>query len=185
MSSSSSGKFVLRIPPDLHTQLKRAAEREQTSLNQYITQQLLQQTSQSTIISQTLTKVFGDALLGVIVFGSSVRGEARQNSDIDLLIVLDSERAITRELYSLWDAKIEGKLGSVYSPQFSHLPKDFMNPSSLWLEIALEGEVLLDNSGRLRGTLTSVRDRIASGQFLRKYSHGHPYWVRREELHAK
>jgi hypothetical protein len=35
-----SGRLLLRMPPDLHSELARAAERDGTSLNAYITQAL-------------------------------------------------------------------------------------------------------------------------------------------------
>jgi hypothetical protein len=38
--ASHSGKLLLRMPPALHSDLARAAEREGTSLNAYITQAL-------------------------------------------------------------------------------------------------------------------------------------------------
>ncbi len=37
---SHSGRLLLRMPPDLHSELARAAEAEGTSLNAYITQTL-------------------------------------------------------------------------------------------------------------------------------------------------
>jgi len=38
--TSHSGRLLLRMPPDLHGELARAAEAEGTSLNAYITQTL-------------------------------------------------------------------------------------------------------------------------------------------------
>jgi hypothetical protein len=43
--SAHSGRLLLRMPPDLHSELARAAEREGTSLNGYITR----------VLSETLT----------------------------------------------------------------------------------------------------------------------------------
>jgi hypothetical protein len=39
-NGSHSGRLLLRMPPDLHSKLAQAAEREGSSLNAYITQTL-------------------------------------------------------------------------------------------------------------------------------------------------
>ena len=37
-----------------------------------------------------LLKVFGDGLVSVVVYGSVARGEARRDSDIDVLIIVEN-----------------------------------------------------------------------------------------------
>lgn len=174
---SYSGKFVLRVDPSLHRQLKREAEARDLSLNEWIVKNLsgTRTVSPSPVI-HTLKKNFESDLIGVIQFGSSVRGEMREGSDVDLLIVLDGRRPVDRSLYSQWDRFITDP---VLSPQFSHLPTgpDF---TSLWLEVAIEGVILFDPTKQLDTILRQIRSAIAEGKFSRKMSHGHPYWVRKE-----
>jgi hypothetical protein len=107
-----------------------------------------------------------------------VRGEARRTSDVDLLIVLGDGVPIRRDLYTAWDKQVMPALGEKYSPQFSHVPKG--NVSSLWLEVALEGQIDFDPHGRVRQVLYKIKEEIASGRYRRKISHGHPYWVKIE-----
>lgn len=38
-----------------------------------------------------LEKAYGSRLRGVVVYGSEVRGEAQEDSDIDLLVLLDGD----------------------------------------------------------------------------------------------
>jgi len=40
-------------------------------------------------VKTTLVRVFGDRLQGVVLYGSEARGDARPDSDIDLLVLLD------------------------------------------------------------------------------------------------
>ncbi len=120
--------------------------------------------------------VYGDNLLSVVQFGSSVRGEARASSDIDLLLVMSPEESIDRGLYRKWDAEIAPYCELPYSPQFSHMPHE-ESPSSLWLEVALEGVVVFASTPQVQGVLSRLRERIASGEFVRRMSYGHPYWV--------
>ena len=42
-------------------------------------------------IKAALTGVFGDRLKGVLLFGSEARGDARPDSDIDVLVLLDGK----------------------------------------------------------------------------------------------
>lgn len=177
---SPSGKFVLRVDPSLHRQLKVEAEEHGLSLNEWIIHNLtgMRLPSVSPLI-RNLKQHFGMELLGVIQFGSSVRGEMKEGSDVDLLIVLDDARPIDRSLYQQWD-RIVSKRDSIFSPQFSHLPKS-EGYSSLWLETAIEGVVLFDPSGRVESSIRRIRSAISEGIFQRKMSHGHPYWVRKDD----
>lgn len=172
---------MLRVGPKLHLGIQRQARAQNLSLNQFILN-AIQNSSVEAPVVKALCDTFGASLLGVVLFGSVVRGEERADSDIDLLIVLDQSRAIDRSLYQIWDAQIEPAVDSRYSPQFSHFPDPVKGPSSLWLEVALEGDVLFDNPERsLKKCLQKIRAQIAEGRYIRKISHGHPYWVRQEE----
>lgn len=169
-----SGKFVIRMNPQMHAQLKKEAYNQNISLNEMVNLKLLKANPDR---YKSIKKEFKDSLIGIVLFGSTVRGDFRSSSDIDLLIVLDNSQPIQRSLYSRWDEKIEPELGSKYSPQFSHLT-DLNNISSLWLEVGLEGEIIFDPSKKIRRTISQIKNKIASGQYIRKVTHGHPYWIR-------
>lgn len=173
----TSGKFVLRISPEMHALLKCEAEENNLSLNQLINKKLFENKSEK---YESILKLFKHNLLGIVLFGSYVRGEPRKSSDIDLLIVLAKEIEIKRSLYHLWDDKIEHKMGSIYSPQFTHLPKDYNSISSLWLEVGLEGEIAYDPLGVIKKEIFKIKSEISSGKYRRKLTHGHPYWIKKE-----
>lgn len=173
-----SGRFVLRIPPQLHKSLKREAHQLGVSLNQIVLRRLVG--DQSSDPYRPIKKVFGNHLVGLVLFGSTVRGESRRGSDLDLLLVLDQSIPIERGLYRTWDEQLETEVDTRISPQFSHLPQNLKACSSLWLEVALEGEIVFDPSGSVRKTIYSLKSLIASGAKVRKISHGHPYWISNE-----
>lgn len=59
-------------------------------------------------IKETLQEVYGDRLRGVILYGSEARGETREDSDLDLLVLLngpiqlgDDLRTIIHALYPI------------------------------------------------------------------------------------
>ena len=85
--------------------------------------------AQSSFVNE-LQELFADSLLGIVLFGSAARGESRESSDIDLLIVLGRDRALSRNLYSLWDERF----GAIKeSPHFVHIPA---NPRDAGLDLA-------------------------------------------------
>lgn len=181
-----SGKFVLRLDPLEHQKLKRIAERESCSLNELCARYLKEQAQSPLKASQLLRQIsilnsyLSENFIGLILFGSTIRGEARKSSDIDLLIVLGETDNVRRRLYRIWDEKIASKLDPRYSPQFAKLPNPEM-AGSLWLEVAIEGRILYDRNELIQSRLSQIRERIAEGFWERKYAHGHPYWVKKKK----
>ena len=68
-------------------------------------QQLLRQ------IKARLTDAHGDRLRGVVLYGSEARGDARADSDVDLLVLLDGPvdygRDLERNLDALFPLSLE------------------------------------------------------------------------------
>jgi predicted nucleotidyltransferase len=122
---------------------------------------------------------YGSRLLAAALFGSRVGCRPRIDSDWDLLLVLVPEEPIRRTLYQEWDEQvapgIETHLRGV-APHFVHLPATDDPPSSLWLEVCTNHEILHDPSGRLATHLRTVHVLVDSGRFERRSIHGLPYW---------
>jgi predicted nucleotidyltransferase len=188
MKKKASGRFVLRIPPVVHEHLRDEASRRQVSLN-IICQQALESYLTrilSTIVTDrgraplvaAISEQMGEALAGVVLFGSMARGESRKGSDMDLLIVLRHSLPLTRRLYARWDQRFAPDEGS---PHFVHLPLLAMDAGSLWFEAAVDGIVLHDAGEEIARFLGSIRRLIASGKLKRRSAYGHPYWVKSEE----
>ena len=178
---------MLRLPPSIHENLRAQASRRGLSLNA-ICQQALEgyiekgrpggpgSEGQSSLTGG-LRELFGDSLLGIVLFGSAARGEAREGSDIDLLIVLSRDKALLRKLYSLWDERF-GVIKE--SPHFVHIPADPKDAGSIWLEAAVDGVISFDREGEVSRFLGGIRRLIAAGKLKRRWAYGHPYWVKIE-----
>jgi len=167
-----SGRFVLRIDPDLHAFLRDSAAAAGMSLNEYCSRSLALPPA-----DQRAFNLMGVNILGVVAFGSWARGEMMQGSDIDLLIVLRSEVQIDRPLYRAWDRSPLKWAGHSIEPHFVHLPAGGARITGLWAEVVLDGIVLFDRELALSRRLAEIRRRIASGELTRRWSGGHPYWV--------
>jgi predicted nucleotidyltransferase len=188
---AASGKFILRLPPRIHAALRGEASRRGISLNA-VCQQVLEEfvsgeTRAGTVQGDALAVVsetrgfLGGSLAGIVLFGSVARGEQTAGSDVDLLIVLNSDRALARSLYSEWDERFTS---GAYSPHFVHIPVNPMDAGSIWMETAVDGTVLYDRGGKVSGFLGGVRRLMASGKLTRRWSYGQPYWVKAEGVNA-
>jgi predicted nucleotidyltransferase len=124
-------------------------------------------------------QIAGDDLEAVVLFGSEARGQSRPSSDIDLLIVVKRRLDLSRDLYRRWDDQATDRR---MSPHFVHLPHDVSTAGSLWFEVALDGVILYQETLRISEFLHSVRKAIADGFIRRRYTHGHPYWVKSPEV---
>jgi len=51
-----------------------------------------------TRIKTALSSAFGDRLKGVLLFGSEARGEARPDSDIDVMVLLEGNTSLSADL---------------------------------------------------------------------------------------
>lgn len=187
MDLESSGRFVLRLTPELHAGLRRKAAQARVSLNEYCRKALQNALTDSvetgtpadgTAWLEAMRRLLGDGLLGAVLFGSAARGQRREESDVDLLIVVESSVPLARALYAQWDEAIRD---SSLSPHFVHLPSETGTAGSIWLEAAVDGIPLFDRGHRVGRFLVRLRQEIAAGRVVRKSVYGHPYWVRRAE----
>jgi len=182
-AEEASGRFLLRLSPGLHGALRRAAAEAGLSLNEYCARKLAAPSpavpGRGADVVARAAERFGENLLGVLVFGSWARGDAVDESDVDLLVVVDVGVPIVRGLYRVWDETTpeltwEGRRLEVH---FVRPPEPGTPPTELWAEAALDGLVLFDRDFELSRRLIEIRRRIAAGVVRRRRVHGQPYWV--------
>ena len=180
--TGASGRFVLRIEPGLHQALRGAARECGVSLNDYCARRLAGpangcEAGDAAHALRRATLLFGDTLVGVAAFGSWVRGEAAATSDVDLLIVLETGVALTRDLYRRWDDTPVSWDGREVEPHFVHLPDPGTVTGGVWAEAAMDGVVLFERRLSVSQRLAAVRRHILSGRLVRRLIHGQPYWA--------
>lgn len=182
-SSKASGRFLLRIEPGVHGALREAAAASGMSLNEYCVTKLavpLSVAGSGESIARAVTRaaaLFADDLIGVVLFGSWVRGEATEESDVDLLVVVEDDVRLTRSLYRRWDREPVLWEGRPVEPHFVHLPGPEHELIGTWAEVAVDGLVLFERGLEISARLRSIRKKIADGKLVRKTIHGQPYWA--------
>jgi predicted nucleotidyltransferase len=88
-----------------------------------------------TELRQELTKLYGDQLKKLILYGSQARGDANEDSDIDLMIVLTNLTSPGDEIFRM--GKIKNQLDLKYDQLISIFPiseKDFSDKKTPLLE---------------------------------------------------
>jgi predicted nucleotidyltransferase len=179
-----SGKFIVRLEQTQHASLQRAAKERDCSLNDLCVQRLTLPSGleflppELAVAAQQLEEIGGRSLVGIVLFGSWARREANDLSDVDILVVLDDAKKITRALYRSWEAKENP--GTKVEPHFVALPAAEDRVSGLWAEISLDGLLITDRRFAIQRYLQGVRHLIASGRLVAKKVHGQNYWIHTE-----
>lgn len=177
----ASGRFLLRLPVQLHEDLRKAAHEAGLSLNELCCRRLAAPESvapaEDAPAVRRAEEMFGELLLAVVAYGSWARGEAQRDSDVDLLVVLDPVVALTRELYRRWDERPLSIEGHPVEPHFVHRHESGRGWTGLWAEAALDGIVLFERGRDISRYLARVRRDVMDGRIVRKTVHGQPYWA--------
>jgi hypothetical protein len=179
---TASGRFVLRLEPGLHAALQAAAKLVGLSLNEYCARKLSApigavQLGPAAALVQRAADIHGADLVGLVAFGSWARGEAGPQSDVDVLVVLDAQRPLTRSLYQAWDEATLAWEAHAVQTHLVHLPEAGA-AGTVWAEAAIDGIVLFERELSISRRLSVVRRDIAEGRLVRRTIHGQPYWAK-------
>jgi uncharacterized protein len=122
---------------------------------------------------------FGSDLMSVVLFGSRARGEARPESDIDLLVVIRGLPGRRFERYQGWR-----DLARSVSPEFGRdaapillTPEQAGQVKPYYLGMLSGHEILFDREGFFAGVLDRLRRRLVE-LGSRRYvdPDGYEYW---------
>jgi predicted nucleotidyltransferase len=138
-----------------------------------------------------LQRVFMDNLVSVVVFGSVARGEARVDSDVDLLIVargLPKSRFKRAELFERAEELVEPLVEELWSRgiyvDFSPIILDVdeaVRHRPIYLDMVVDAVIVFDRDGFFKRVLDNLAERLKTLGAERKKIGRLWYWVLKKE----
>lgn len=114
-----------------------------------------------------LLEKFGDKLISLVLFGSIARGTAKQESDIDLLIILkDAPDSYYKRLEPVIDIELklrESLSEKVQAPLFSSIilsEKEAMENRNIFLDMIDVSIILYDKNNFFKNRLKELKNRL-------------------------
>ena len=104
--------------------------------------------------------LFQDRLVGIVLYGSRARGDAREDSDVDLFLLAEGlpddlwERARLLHFHSAERRQPDAGIRALTPQEYAR----YLSP--LDLDIAIDGRVLWDRDGYLASRLALIRQRL-------------------------
>ena len=126
-----------------------------------------------------LRRRYGDGLVSVVLFGSRARGEAKPESDVDVLIVV---RGLPRKRWDRYDGlrALAREVGEEFSDAVTPIlltPEEAEEVKPYYLGMLSGHVILLDERGFFAAVLERLRQRLAE-LGSRRYvdEDGYEYW---------
>jgi nucleotidyltransferase len=142
-------------------------------------------------LTELLQEEFQDRLVSVVLYGSVARGDNRNDSDIDLLLVIEDLPKTITERVILFD-RVERKLDDDimrlmdegYYVTFSPIlktPEEAMRFSPIYMDITEDAIILYDKNDFFRKVLEKTKKRLKKLGFERVWlSEKSWYWRKRD-----
>jgi len=140
---------------------------------------------------KALKDKLGDKLVSLVVYGSVARGEAKRDSDLDLLIVardLPKGRLKRQELFEVVEKAVEedieklrGRGYNVFLSPILKTPEEASKLSPLYLDMVEDAVILYDKEEFFKGVLDRLRSKLEE-LGARKVRLGKKwYWILKED----
>jgi len=123
-----------------------------------------------------LRTALGDRLVAVVLFGSRARGEAREDSDWDVLVIAEAlpDDPLERGRFLRQFLPIRCRLGVSF---LARTPQEFeAHVSSLYLDIAVDGQILDDPKGYAAKRLATLQRLIEESGLFRERTPAGDLW---------
>jgi len=142
-------------------------------------------------LTKLLLDEFGDRLISVVVYGSVSRGDHRNDSDVDLLIVIkDLPKTITERmmLFEKIESKIEDDIDKLmdegYYVTFSPImktPEEAVRFSPLYMDMTDDAIILYDRDNFFGNVLEKTREKLLELGFERVWISKKAWYWRKKD----
>lgn len=141
-----------------------------------------------------LREHFGDGLISICVFGSVARGEAKADSDIDILVVADGlpsdigvrtkgtnyihENLKKGEAYtSLRKSSVSGLISDIF-----FTPEEIKGHPPILLDIIDDGVILYDKNSFLSNALKTLKEKLEMQKAKRVITKKGHFWLLKPDM---
>ncbi len=131
--------------------------------------------------SRELSKLFGERFIGMVLFGSWARSEAKENSDVDVLVVLRDLRGmeVRSKIYKVITRYVERAV-TLVDIRLEELLKKELELSSLMINIIADAIIISDRDDVIKSFIEKGRRLIEKAQLVRYRTPDGKYgWKRR------
>lgn len=133
--------------------------------------------------SEDLKSEFRDSFTGLLFFGSHVRGEARKDSDVDLLVVLKGLKGmeVRSKIYNIIADHVRKPL-TLIDVDMKDITSEELVITPLLMNALYDGIIIYDESKILAKLKSKVRELIRKAGLIRYRTPDGKYgWKRRDE----
>lgn len=118
--------------------------------------------------SKNLKEAFGEAYVGLLLFGSYARGEASDGSDVDVLVVMRGLKGlkVRGDVYSIL-AKHVGRPLTLIDVDLADISRDDLEVTPLLLNALYDGVIVYDRFGVLERLKLKTIELIRKANLMR------------------
>lgn len=135
------------------------------------------------LASEELAKLFENEFIGMVLFGSWARSEAREDSDIDVLVVLKSlgGMKIRSKIYKVI-AKYVRRPITLIDMRLSELLREGLELTPLLINIVADAIVIYDRDNIIKSFIDKGRKLIKKAKLVRYKTPNGKYGWKREDM---
>jgi len=133
--------------------------------------------------SEELARRLGSEFVGMVLFGSWARREAREDSDVDVLVVLRSLSGMRArsEIYRVIARRVKRPV-TLIDMRLSELLREDLELTPLLINIVADAVVICDRHGAIRSFIERGRRLIRKARLVRYRTPDGKYGWRREDM---